>query len=304
MYNQTSITLPYSQYLAGGGEMGKLIRTFNWSSTVLGDPSEWSQSLLTTINIILNSRFPMFLWWGPDLIQFYNDAYRPSLGAEGGKHPTALGQRGEDCWQEIWPVIKPLIDQVLADGESIWSEDQLIPMYRNGALEDVYWTFGYSKVIDETGNPAGVLVICNETTEKIRSYNDIKETKNELEFAVEAADLGTWDLDLATNKVIGNKRLKHWLGINEDDEIAADRAMAVVAEEDRERVTTAVQKALEKGSDGNYNITYSIISPHDGNRRVVESTGKARFDANGNVYRFSGILQDITDEYMVQQRKD
>jgi len=244
----------------------------------------------------------MFLWWGPDLIQFYNDAYRPSLGAE-GKHPTALGQRGEDCWQEIWPVIKPLIDQVLADGESIWSEDQLIPMYRNGRLEDVYWTFGYSKVIDETGNPAGVLAICNETTEKVKSYNDIKEAKNELEFAVEAADLGTWDFDLATNNIIGNNRLKDWLGINADDEIEYDQAMAVIAEEDRERVTIAVQKALEKDSNGNYNVIYSIVDPN-GDRRVVESTGKARFDADGNMYRFSGILQDITEEYMVQQRKD
>lgn len=120
----------------------------------------------------------MFLWWGPDLIQFYNDAYRPSLGND-GKHPKALGQRGEDCWQEIWPVIKPLIDQVLATGEPTWSEDQLIPIYRNNLLEDVYWTFGYSSVVDEFGKRAGVLVICTETTEKVKAYNAEKEA-NEL----------------------------------------------------------------------------------------------------------------------------
>src|ERR1700710_654505 len=102
----------YMQYLKGGGEMGRLTREFDWSGTVIGSPDTWSQSLLTTVSIILNSRFPMFLWWGPDLIQFYNDAYRPSLGND-GKHPKALGQRGEDCWPEIWPVIGPLIDQVL-----------------------------------------------------------------------------------------------------------------------------------------------------------------------------------------------
>ncbi len=87
----------------------------------------------------------MFLWWGEDLIQFYNDAYRPSLG-NNGKHPTALGQKGEDCWPEIWPVIKPLIEQVVTENESTWSENQLIPIYRNGSLEDVYWTFSYSPV--------------------------------------------------------------------------------------------------------------------------------------------------------------
>jgi len=172
----------YQHYLQGGGEMGELTRAYNWSGTIIGAPDTWSQSLLTTVSIILSSRFPMFLWWGPDLIQFYNDAYRPSLG-NNGKHPHALGQRGEDCWQEIWPVIKPLIDQVLNTGEPTWSEDQLIPIYRNNRLEDVYWTFGYSAVIDETGKPAGVLVICNETTDKVNSYNALKEAKQQLEIS-------------------------------------------------------------------------------------------------------------------------
>jgi two-component system sensor histidine kinase VicK len=166
----------YHQYLQGGGEMGELTRRFGWSSTALGSPEQWPQSLLTTISILLNSRFPMFLWWGPDLIQFYNDAYRPSLGNK-GKHPLALGQKGEACWPEIWPVIKPLIDQVMAGGESTWSEDQLIPIYRNGHLEDVYWTFSYSRVNDESGKPGGVLVICNETTNKIKTLETIQESQ-------------------------------------------------------------------------------------------------------------------------------
>lgn len=166
----------YHQYLQGGGEMGELTRRFDWSSTVLGSPEKWPQSLLTTISILLNSRFPMFLWWGPELIQFYNDAYRPSLGSQ-GKHPLALGQKGEACWPEIWPVIKPLIDQVMAGGESTWSEDQLIPIYRNGQLEDVYWTFSYSRVNDESGKPGGILVICNETTNKIKTLETIQESQ-------------------------------------------------------------------------------------------------------------------------------
>src|ERR1700733_14142290 len=152
------------QSLQSGGEMGTLTREKDWSQTSLGSPEYWPQSLRTTLGIILSSKFPMFLWWGPELIQFYNDAYRPSLG-NNGKHPSAVGQKGEDCWQEIWPIIKPLIDQVLNTGEATWSEDQLIPIYRNGRLEDVYWTFSYSPVIDESGTPAGVLVTCTETTD-------------------------------------------------------------------------------------------------------------------------------------------
>ena len=131
---------PSKQFLSGGGEMGALTREKHWATTPLGDIEYWPQSLRTTISILLSSKFPMFLWWGSELIQFYNDAYRPSLG-NNGKHPHALGQRGEECWPEIWPTIKPLIDQVMAGGESTWAEDQLIPIYRNGTLEDVYWTF-------------------------------------------------------------------------------------------------------------------------------------------------------------------
>lgn len=159
--------------------MSLLTRSFDWSQTVLGDPDTWSSNLLVILSIILNSRVPMFLWWGPDLIQFYNDAYRPSLGNH-GKHPKALGQRGEECWPEIWPVIKPLIDQVMSGGEATWKEDQLIPIYRNDRLEDVYWTFCYSRVIDVNGEIGGVLVTCQETTNKVKTKHKIEHTIVEL----------------------------------------------------------------------------------------------------------------------------
>lgn len=283
--------------------MGQLTRDLDWSQTALGSPDGWSQSLLTTISILLNSRFPMFLWWGPELIQFYNDAYRPSLG-QNGKHPAALGQRGEDCWPEIWVVIKPLIDRVMAGGESTWSEDQLIPIYRNNKLEDVYWTFSYSKVVDETGKPAGVLVICNETTDKVNSYKAIDDAKKELEFAIESAELGTWDFNPLTNKFIGNERLKDWFGISSTEEIDLQDAVAAMDEPDRARVVEAIQKAMQKGSDGNYNIIYAIRNLKDNVKRIVEATGKALFDTDGNAYRFSGILQDVTEDYQLQVRKD
>ena len=164
------------QFLSGGGEMGELTRIKDWSKTPLGNPGTWPQSLRTTLSIILSSKFPMFLWWGPELICFYNDAYRPSLG-NNGKHPSILGMEAAKAWPEIWDVIKPLIDQVLTEGESTWSEDQLIPIYRNGKMEDVYWTFSYSPVRDESGKVAGVLVTCNETTEKVLTLKSL-ETLN------------------------------------------------------------------------------------------------------------------------------
>jgi signal transduction histidine kinase len=120
----------------------------------------------------------MFLWWGEDLFQFYNDAYLPSFGK--GKHPLAMGQKGKDCWPEIWPIISPQIDDVLHQGKASWSEDQLVPIFRNGQIEDVYWTYGYSPVLDEKGQIGGVLVICTETTKQVLAVRELMKSEEEL----------------------------------------------------------------------------------------------------------------------------
>lgn len=276
--------------------MGELIRNFDWASTSLGTPDKWPSSLLNAVSLILNSRFPMFIWWGPELLQFYNDAYRPSLGQD-GKHPKALGQPGAECWQEIWPVIKPYIDQVLSGGESIWSENQLLPIYRNNRLEEVYWTFSYSKLLDESGEIGGVMVTCTETTDQVAALTEIKQAKTELEFAINAAELGTWDLDPATNKFIGNQRLKTWFGLPPESEIELSLATGVIAERDRTKVIEAIGEAMNFQSGGNYDIEYTIINPNDPTPRLVRAVGKAIFNEQQQPIRFSGTLQDITREH-------
>ena len=148
-------------FLLGGGEMGALMRSHDWMKTPLGTPHEWPQSLKTAVRLLLTTQHPMFIWWGPELIQFYNDAYRQTMGPE--RHPSALGQRGRDCWQEIWDIIGPQIELVMAGKGSTWHVDQLVPVTRHGRRENVWWTYGYSP-IDHAGKVGGVLVICNDVT--------------------------------------------------------------------------------------------------------------------------------------------
>ena len=147
--------------------MADLIRGFDWATTPVGPIETWSDTLVTTVNLLLASRHPMFLWWGPDLIQFYNDGYRPSIRAD--KHPSAVGQRGKECWPEIWHIIGPQIEAVMNQGESSWNLNQLVPINRNGKLEEVYWTYSYSPVRDVEGSVHGTLVVCTETTEHVLS---------------------------------------------------------------------------------------------------------------------------------------
>lgn len=176
-------------FLANGGEMGELTRAKDWSKTAVGSVESWPQSLRTTLGILLNSKFPMFLFWGIDHICFYNDAYRPSLG-NNGKHPAILGEKGAEYWPEIWDFIKPLIDQVLEKGEATWHENQLLPIYRNGQMEDVYWTFSYSPVNDDEGKTTGVLVICNETTNQVLTLKKLEESEKRFRNTVKQLPLG------------------------------------------------------------------------------------------------------------------
>jgi hypothetical protein len=104
-------SVPPEGRIHSSGEMADLVRDFDWAKTPVGAIEDWPELLLNTVNTLLSSRQPMFLWWGKDLIQFYNDAYRPCIGAD--KHPSALGRRGQECWAEIWDVIGPLIENVM-----------------------------------------------------------------------------------------------------------------------------------------------------------------------------------------------
>src|SRR5919202_527101 len=153
------------ELFAGGGEMGALMRSLDWSQTLLGSVSEWAQSLKTALSIILTSRYPMFIWWGAEYANLYNDAYRPILGAS--KHPQFLGQSAKDCWADVWDVVGPLADSVLTTGQPTCSEDLLLLMDRNGYLEETYFTFSYSPVRDESGGVGGVFCAVTETTGQI-----------------------------------------------------------------------------------------------------------------------------------------
>lgn len=155
-----------AQVFVGDSEMAARCRALDWSATPLGPVGGWSQSLRTIVSALLASRHPMFLWWGPHLVQIYNDGFLPSFGYA-GRDVAALGACGREYWTEIWPVIGPQIDAVLTRGEATWHEDHLVPIERNGRVEDVYWTYGYSPVRDDDGGIRGVLVVVQETTARV-----------------------------------------------------------------------------------------------------------------------------------------
>ena len=159
----TSLSLDGSLF-TGGGTVGALMRSVDWSRTPLGPVSSWPQSLRTAVSICIASRFPILLWWGPQLVKLYNDTYAAILGA---KHPRALGAPGREVWPEIWHIIGPMLEGVLQRGEATWSADLMLPLERKGFSEECYFTFSYSPIRDESGGIGGVFSAVAETPERV-----------------------------------------------------------------------------------------------------------------------------------------
>jgi signal transduction histidine kinase len=157
---------PSLPFLDDGGEMGALLRSTDWSNTPIGPAESWSQSLRMMVSLLLANRFPLLLWWGPQYISIYNDAYRPILG---NKHPRSIGQPVSECWAEIWHILKPLIDTPFTGGPATWMDDIPLEINRNGFVEETHFTIAYSPVPDDTASHGigGVLATVHEITEKI-----------------------------------------------------------------------------------------------------------------------------------------
>ena len=284
-------------FLEGGGEMGERTRNFDWSQTVIGTPDQWPQSLRTTVAMILSSKFPMFLWWGEDMIQFYNDAYRPSLGNE-GKHPQALGQKAEDCWPEIWDIIYPLIQQVQTTGEATWSEDQLVPIYRNGKLENVYWTFGYSPVRGDSDKIEGVLVVCTETTEKVTNFKRLQESEVSLRKVTDTVPAVIWITEPDGTCTYLNKQWYDLTGQTEE-EAEGFGWLNATHPDDKEEAGILFIGANEK------QIPFSALyrlRQKDGSYRWAIDKGSPKFSADGVYEGMIGTVVDVHDQKLAEEK--
>lgn len=160
-------------FLSDGGEMGKLIRAKDWSKTTLDDPENWPQSLKTMVAVILNNPFGMYIAWGENYTQIYNDGFRPILGSS--KHPEALGISSKETFAEIWDTIGPMFGDVMK-GKAVSSPDFMVVLNRNGFDEKCYFDFSYSPIKKEDGEIGGVLVTVIETTEKKKVNEALKES--------------------------------------------------------------------------------------------------------------------------------
>ncbi|HLH51077.1 MAG TPA: response regulator, partial [Roseiarcus sp.] len=155
---------PAREFLAGGGEMGALMRGFDWSRSPLGPPEFWSRGLKTAVRIMLTSRQPIWIGWGAELTYLYNDPYKSIIG---GKHPWALGRPTAEVWREIWDDIGPMLATAMKGDEGTYVEEQLLIMERSGYPEETYYTFSYSPIPDDDGAPGGIICANTDDTRRV-----------------------------------------------------------------------------------------------------------------------------------------
>ena len=283
-----------ADFLAGGGEMGALTRSYDWSAAPLGPPEGWPQSLRTALRILLNTNHPMFIWWGPELIQFYNDAYSQTMGPE--RHPSALGQRGRECWAEIWPIIGPQIEQVMRGDGPTWNENQLVPVTRHGRLEQVWWTYGYSPIDDDDG-VGGVLVVCRDVTREHLAAEVLREREAELARVQQIGRIGGLEVDLRTG--FRNRRSPEYLQIHGLPPEAVHEThedwVRRIHPDDREPVEKKFRDAVA-GRVRDYTVQYRIIRPSDGELRWISVRSTIERDENGKAVRLVGAHTDITEQ--------
>lgn len=152
------------EFPLGGSEMGALVRALDWSKTSLGPISAWPAHLKAAVSLMLPAQAQIVLFWGPELVALYNDAYAPTIG---DKHPQALGRPARENWAELWDDLEPLLRRVLETGETVFAKDRPFYIERHGYPENVYFDISYSPVWDEAGQVGGVLCIVSETTERV-----------------------------------------------------------------------------------------------------------------------------------------
>ena len=292
--------------ISGSGEMADLTRAYDWAGTPLGPISTWPESLLCSVNMLLSCQFPTVVFWGPEMIQFYNDGYRP-LMAE--KHPTALGQSARECWKEAWHLIGPQWEAVLADGSTTYMKEVLVPVIRNGQLQDIYWTYSYSPIYGSEGTIDGILIVCHDVTDEVLATRKLRESEartavseERLRLALAAAHgVGTWDWDVVNDLVYANENFAELYGI---DPAKAGTGITVfeftrnIHPDDRPEVQAAIERAVHTCDE--FSCEYRLIQS-DGSVRWVVAVGRCSLGPDGAPARFPGVTIDITGRKQTEE---
>jgi PAS domain S-box-containing protein len=282
----------------GGGELGGLIRQFDWSKTRLGPIAAWPQSLKTVTDTLLRSPVPMVLLWGEDGVMIYNDAYSVFAG---GRHPQLLGSKV----REGWPEVADFNDHVMKvglSGGTLSYRDQELTLFRHGRPEPVWMNLDYSPVLNKAGQPAGVIAIVIETTQRVIAERMLRDREHDLASVQRIARVGGVTIDFTDGFDSGQRSLSYQEihGLNRDAVDTHDGWVKRLHPEDRERALDHFLTTVN-GTGTRYSSEYRIIRPSDGQVRWIASEGQIERDETGRPLRLVGAHMDITERTLAKE---
>ncbi|MCW3102196.1 MAG: rcsC [Bacteroidetes bacterium] len=274
-------------FLQGGGEMGALMRHTDWIKTGLGEPEEWPQSLQTAVSMMLENKVGMYIAWGQDFIQLYNDAYRPILGST--KHPQALGISSRETFIEIWHIIGPMFEDVMK-GKAVGFPDFMLPLNREGFVEKCYFDFSYSPLRKEDGEVGGVLVTVIETTQRRKTEDELKKSEERFRTMADNIPNLAWMADSEGWIFWYNKKWYEYTGTTPQQmegwgwqSVHDPAALPFVMERWKASLQTGNPFEMVfpmKGADGKFRQFLTRVLPVK--------------DAEGNIYQWFGTNTDIS----------
>ena len=281
-----------------GGELAALIRQFDWAKTGLGPLAAWPQSLKTVTETLLRSPVPIVLLWGEGGIMIYNDAYS---GFAGGRHPQLLGSKVRDGWAEV-ADFNDHVMKVGLSGRTLAYKDQELTLYRHGRPEQVWMNLDYSPVLDEAGQPAGVIAIVVETTQRVITERTLKDRENDLARVQKIARIGGVTVDLRKSFDNG-RRSPEYLeihGLGPDAVDTHEDWVKRLHPADRDRALRHFLATVQ-GPDTRYSTEYRIVRPNDGQVRWIACEAQIERDESGRPLRLVGAHMDITERTLAKQ---
>jgi signal transduction histidine kinase len=289
---------------AGEGEMALLVRTHDWAKTPLGPIDAWPQSLRTIVDLMLSSEATMSLVWGGRAIQLYNDAYARLIGP---RHPNALGRSPFETFPEVRLLFERHLAEAMA-GRAVQLKDQFYPFVRNDVVEDAWFDISYNPVRGEGGEVAGVLAIMTETTERVLAERrrelaeaELREREGRYRLAVEAADLGRWELVPETGEFYTSSTCNRHLGLPEDAQPTHEAHFKNIHPDDHAMIYERLRRAVEEG--GEFEAEYRVIHP-GGEVRQILSRARVLHNPSSTRDRLTGITLDVTVARELEEERE
>jgi PAS domain S-box-containing protein len=291
-----------ARLIHGNSQMAQRVRAYDWSSTVLGRIEEWPDALLWSVNLMLACAFPALVFWGTELVQLYNDAFVPLLAE---RHPTGLGQAAQQCWADAWPIVGPNLQRVMVGRETVYYEDAVVPIVRDGRLQDIRWTYNYSPIFSPQGDVLGVLVICQDITREVAAVQSLRGSEARALRVLQSIGDAVIVTDTQTRIMQMNpvaEQLTGWTIEDAKGELLAN-VFHIVNETTRQPVESPADKVKSAGRAVGL-ANHTVLISRTGKEIAIDDSGAPIFDDAGQLNGIVLVFRDIGEKRAAEREKD